>query len=184
MRYVLGDPEAQWVIGNVERKTDRYERNTRIEDRSAGIVQFDNGTIGLLLQELAGPNYQGGVFYGSEGILELDERKVRLLNSRSGTWEERPADGEDPSVGQARELVEWIEGRTEHRGDAKNGRASVEIIMAIYESARRHEVVEMPVRTVVSPMDLMIDEGLLPVERPGAYDIRAFLLRGEEIWGK
>ena len=184
MRYVLGDPEAQWVMGNVERKTDRYERNTRIEDRSAGIVQFDNGTIGMLLQELAGPNYQGGVFYGSEGILELDERKVRLLNSRSGTWEERSAEGEDASVGQARELVEWIEGRAEHRGDAKNGRASIEIIMAIYESARRHEVVQMPVRTVASPLEVMIDEGLLPVERPGVYDIRAFLLRGEEIWGE
>ena len=31
-RYLLGDDECDWVIGNVERKTDRYERATRIED--------------------------------------------------------------------------------------------------------------------------------------------------------
>ena len=37
--------------------------------------------------------------------------------------------------------------------------AAVEIIMAIYESARMHEVVTMPVRTQVSPLDVMIDEG-------------------------
>ena len=36
-----GNP--QWVIGNVERKTERYERGIQIEDRSAGVVGFSNG---------------------------------------------------------------------------------------------------------------------------------------------
>ncbi|MCZ6681193.1 MAG: Gfo/Idh/MocA family oxidoreductase [Candidatus Poribacteria bacterium] len=181
MRYVQGDPDAAWVIGNIERKTERYERDIPIEDRSAGIIGFNNGCIGLLLQELAGPNYQGGVIYGSDGILDLTEQRVRLLNSKKAEWEERQAEGENPSVAQVRELVSWIEGKTEHRGDAKNGRASVEIIMAIYESARLHEVVQMPVRTHASPLQVMIDNGDLPVERPGRYDIRAFLLRGESM---
>ncbi len=182
MRYVLGE-DAQWVIGNLERKTDRYERQTPIEDRSAGIIQFEGGAIGLLLQELAGPNYQGGVFYGTEGIIELDERKVRLLSSQSVGWEERQGQGEDPNIAQARELVEWIEGRVEHRGEASNGRAAIEIIMAIYESARLHEVVQMPLRTMASPIERMIESGDLPVERPGPYDIRAFLLWGEDMSG-
>ena len=30
MRFVMGDANAEWVIGNVERKTERYERDTRI----------------------------------------------------------------------------------------------------------------------------------------------------------
>jgi len=181
MRYVLGDPQAAWVMGNVERKTDRHERDVRIEDRSICIVQFDSGAIGQLLQELGGPNYQGGVFYGADGILELDERQIRLLNGRSGTWEERPVEGEDPNVGQARELVAWIEDRVEHRGQAENGRAAVEIIMAVYESARLHEVTPIPLQTRCSPMEVMIESGALPVERPGHYDIRAFLLRGEAM---
>jgi predicted dehydrogenase len=180
MRYVMGDPTARWVIGNIERKTDRYERDIRIEDRSAGIIGFDNGAIGMLLQELA-PGRQGGTVYGDDGIMDIDERRVRLLNSKTGTWEERPSTGEDASVGQAKELADWIEGTAEHRGEATNGRAAVEIIMAIYESARLHEVVQMPVRTRCSPIDVMIDNGDLPVERPGRYDIRAFLLRGEDM---
>ena len=40
MRYVIGDPDPQWVIGNVERKTERYERDIQIEDRSAGIYRL------------------------------------------------------------------------------------------------------------------------------------------------
>lgn len=181
MRYVMGDPSPVWVMGNVERKTDRYERETRIEDRSAGIVGYDNGAVGQLLQELGGPGYQGGIFCGTDGVLELDEQKVRLLSGKTGRWEERPARGEDASIGQARELVAWVEGRSSYRGTGDSARFAIETIMAIYESARRHEVVAFPVRTLSSPLEVMIDEGQLPVERPGRYDIRAFLLRGEAM---
>lgn len=179
MRYVLSDPDASWVIGNVERKTERYERDIPIEDRSAGIIGFDNGCVGLLLQEIAGPNEYGGLIYGTDGIIDLTEARVRVLNSQAAKWEERQADDENPWEAQIRELISWIEGKTEHRGHAKHGRAAIEIIMAIYESARMHEVVQMPVRTLSSPLELMIESGELPVERPGRYDIRAFLLRGE-----
>ena len=182
MRFMLNDPQPQWVMGNIERKTDRYERGIPIEDRSAGIVQFDNGTIGTLFQELAEPYRQGGTFYGSEGTLDLDERRVQLLSTtKSGGWEEYSPEGENAHIAQARELVEWIEGKVEHRGEAKNGRAAVEIIMGIYESARLHQVVQMPLKTHSSPLEVMIETGGLPVERPGAYDVRAFLLRSEEM---
>ena len=189
MRYIL-DADPVWVMGNVERKTDRYERDVRIEDRSHGVIQFDNGCLGLLLQELQERNYpgrdfigQGGFVYGSQGTLEFDERGVRLMNATTGGWEEREVTGEDASIGQARDLVKWLEGEVETcRGEAQNGRAAIEIIMAIYESARRHEVVQLPLRTVGSPLEAMIEAGDLPVERPGAYDIRNFLLRGEAMW--
>ena len=181
MRYVMGDPDAKWVIGNIERYTDRYERDIQIEDRSVGIIRFSNGAIGQLLQELDGPHYQGGIFYGTDGILELDERKIRLLSPETGAWDERTPEGEDPHVGQARELIEWIEGHTVHRGSAEHGRAAVEIIMAIYESARLHEVTPFPVRTMASPLKVMIENGDLPVQRPGRYDVRAFLLKDETM---
>jgi UDP-N-acetyl-2-amino-2-deoxyglucuronate dehydrogenase len=188
MRYVL-DANAIWVMGNVERKTDRLERGVRIEDRSHGVIQFDNNCLGLLLQELQDRPYpgrtfhgQGGLIQGSDGTIEYDEKTIRLLNGSSAGWEERDVDGEDASIGQARELVQWLDGDIDmHRGEGHNGRAAIEMIMAIYESARRHEVVQLPLRTMGSPLDEMIDTGDLPVERPGAYDIRSFLLRGEQM---
>jgi hypothetical protein len=36
-------------------------------------------------------------------------------------------------------------------------------------------------QTRVNPLDLMIDSGHLTPQRPGAYDIRAHLLRGERL---
>ena len=35
-RYLLSDDECIWVMGNIERKTDQYERGTRIEDCAIG----------------------------------------------------------------------------------------------------------------------------------------------------
>jgi predicted dehydrogenase len=136
MRYVMSDPAPEWVLGNIERKTDRYERDIRIEDRSAGIVGFDNGAVGQLLQEMHPERRQGGYLYGTDGMMDVNEQRVLLINSKTGGWEERPSTGEDPSVGQAVELADWIEGKSEHRGEASNGRAAVEIIMGIYESSR------------------------------------------------
>jgi hypothetical protein len=80
----------------------------------------------------------------------------------------------DVSPGQVSELIAWIEGRIdEHRGAARHARSSMEIMMAIYESLRIHDVVYMPLQTKVSPLELMIDGGALPVTKPGKYDIRA-----------
>jgi len=195
MRYLLGDPKTVGVMGNVQRKTDRYERGIRIEECAEAVIQFDNSVLGLLLQEILWPRSPrlGGVFLGSDGVLEVDEAQVRLLSPKTGGWMTREVKGEDPFTAQARELVDWVEGRcVEHRGQAKNGRAAVEIIMAIYESARMHEYVRLQptgspqdpsprlVHTRLSPLDLMVESGQLPVERPGRYDVRAFLLRGEE----
>ncbi len=39
----------------------------------------------------------------------------------------------------------------------------------------------LPLRTMASPSEVMIEAGDLPIERPGRYDIRSFLLRGEDM---
>ena len=51
--------------------------------------------------------------------------------------------------------------------------------MAVYESARVHERVMLPLQTRANPPDVAVEDGLLRVERPGRYDDRSFLVRGE-----
>ena len=60
---------------------------------------------------------------------------------------------------------------------AEKARATVEIMMALYESARQHHVIHLPLQEEGYPLELMVDEGRLPVEEPGRYDIRGFLKR-------
>ncbi|MEZ4657678.1 MAG: Gfo/Idh/MocA family oxidoreductase [Caldilineaceae bacterium] len=196
-RYLLGDDECEWVMGNLERKTERYERNTRIEDNAIGVFQFKGGARALLLSGVLPIVYQGAHIYGSAGMINLTTDNLQLLNADTkGLWETHEPAGKfftvaekgdrfewvEGAAGQADELADWIEGKVDtHRNRGENGYKALEMLMAVYESARCHEKVILPLHTRLNPLDLMIDSGQLPIERPGRYDIRAFLLRGEAM---
>jgi predicted dehydrogenase len=180
MRFVLGDPAAEWVFGAVERKSDRYERGLRIEDAGVGTIAFAGGILVSLVDDLTPYGSINFQITGSDGILEVDEDNLKLFNRGTRGWQTIEFEHIDPFVGQARGIVDWLDGKVEYyRGEGTQGRATLEILMAIYESVRTHGVVRMPLRTRVNPLDLMVENGQLPIEYPGKYDIRSFLVRGE-----
>lgn len=196
-RYLLGDDECEWVMGNVERKTDRYERNTRIEDAAVAVFQFKGGARALILHDVTPTVYQGAQIYGTKGRIDMTTTQLQLMNAETkGQWALHQPDGQffkvveqgkafewiEGAASQADELADWVEGKVEqHRNQAENGYKALEMIMAIYESARCHEKVILPLETRLSPLDLMVESGHLSPERPGPYDIRAFRLRGERM---
>ncbi len=95
-------------------------------------------------------------------------------------WRQEDNQQNDPFAGQAQGLLDWLDGKVEqYRGEATQARATLEILMAVYESVRTHRVIPMPLQTRLAPLDMMVESGQLPVEHPGAYDIRSFLVRGE-----
>jgi len=51
--------------------------------------------------------------------------------------------------------------------------------MAAYESARIQGLVHLPLQTRANPLDLMVEKGVLSVEKPGKYDIRDCSWLGE-----
>ena len=196
-RYLLSDDECVWVMGNIERKTDQYERATRIEDRALAVFQFAGGPRAMILSDLVPNHYQGALIYGSEGMISLTTESLQLLNGDTGgRWEQRVPDGKfftveelgnrfewiEGAAAQADELADWVEGKVAtHRGRGENGFKALEMIHAVYESARMHERVEMPLQTRVNPLDLMVESGHLTPLRPGRYDIRVSHLRKENM---
>jgi UDP-N-acetyl-2-amino-2-deoxyglucuronate dehydrogenase len=188
--FILGDPKAEWVIGQVSRHTDKWERRVRIEDRCMGLVCFEGGTRFVMESDLPKPAPPGPSIYGTEGAIRIDGNVIYLMNSDQAGWREikpgepieKPEEAvmqegwsapAEASPGQVSELIAWIEGRIEeHRGAGRHARATMEIMMAIYESLRIHDVVHLPLQTKESPLELMIDSGALPVTKPGKYDIR------------
>lgn len=196
-RYLLGDDECAWVMGNIERKTDKWERNTRIEDCAVAVFQFQRGARALLLSDLV-PNYfQGALIVGTQGMIQLTTENLQLMNKATGgQWQHHAPDGKffkvaeqgerfewvEAGAAQADELADWIEGKIEtHRGEANNGYKALQMIHAVYESARCHEKVMLPLQTRTNPIDAMVESGHLAPQRLGRYDIRAFLLRGERM---
>lgn len=221
VRYVLGDPPAQWVMGAVARETDRYERGVRIEDALLGLVQFGGAPgsqsgsgavaaagVQATFQVDLGPTKHWQII-GTDGIIEAHEAQVRLLDGRQGGWRDLPGSEmgfQDAFDAEMRGIVEWAdqaplagvagtEARLagggagvpeyQYREDGQSGRATLEIGLAIYESARIHEVTRLPLSIRGNPLELMIESGHLEVRRPGAYDIRSHLVRGEAMsWEK
>jgi predicted dehydrogenase len=196
-RYLLGDDECDWVMGNVERKTDRYERSTRIEDCAVGVFHFTCGAVALLLSDVTPTVYQGALIYGTAGMINMTTSSLQLLNQETGgSWKQYEPDGRfykvadlgdqfewrEAGAAQATELGDWVTGQAKgFRGEAANGMKALQMVHAVYESARMHEKVILPMQTRSNPLDLLVESGRLAPERPGPYDIRAFLLRGERM---
>lgn len=168
MRYLLGDVEAAWVLGNVARSTDRYERGEPCEDCCGGIVAFRNGARGVLESDLPRADWEAPYqVYGAEGTLCFAD-ELELLDAQG-----RRTLDLDPSPTQHEEFVAWLRGECEMRTDVHGNRHTVEIEMALYESARRGGAVPFPLEPGPSPLLQMIEEGRLVVTTPGRYDIRA-----------
>ena len=196
-RFLLSDDECVWVMGNIERKTDQYERATRIEDRAMAVFQFAGGPRALILSDLVPNHYQGALIYGSDGMINLTTKSLQLLNrATGGNWEPHVPDGKfftveelgdrfewmEGAAAQADELADWVEGKVStHRGQGEHAYKALQMVHAVYESARMHEKVEMPLQTRVNPLDLMVESGHLTPLRPGRYDIRVSRLRNENM---
>jgi predicted dehydrogenase len=186
-RFITGDPRAEWVMGAVERRTDKHERDTAIEDACMGLIHFGPSLQFFIQSDLWDRNCDAGKFLlrGTEGLLHVTETRIQLFNASTGGWTDVPlglqegdkAIGGNTNAAQTRELIEWIEGGPEHRGSGRKARDTVEIMMAMYESARQNKVIRLPLEEKEYPLDMMIKEGKLKVETPGRYDIRGFLKR-------
>ena len=201
-RFVLGDPVAEWVMGAVERRTDRFERDTLVEDACMGLVHFAGGLQLFIQSDLMREGATAGSFdiRGSEGFLCVSETKVTLMNAATNGWQDialglaegDKAIGGNTNAAQVKELIAWIEGDVEkHRNAGTTARETVEIMMALYESARQNHVIHMPLTEKGYPLELMVAEGRLPVEVEGRYDIRGFLKRDsideqkyKELWSQ
>ena len=173
MRYILGAPKPLWLIGQVSRKTDKWERRVRCEDLCFGEICFEGGIRGLYESDLPGPSLRGDSVYGDDGQLRRGpDGTIELLNSQAAGWKTIQPRQSEPN--QYQEMIQWLDGEIkEHRNAGIHGKITIEILMAIYESLRIKDVVEFPLETRENPLDLMVEGGLLPVFKEGRYDIRA-----------
>ena len=190
IRYVLGDPQAEWVMGAVERKTNRWERDVPIEDCCLGLTSFDGGIQALLQVDLtAYSSADCFTVQGTEGMLMVGPDYLRLIaaghtdtETCSTLWDAE-TESAAGSVGfegyfhiaytaQAQGLKGWLDGKADYRSEGAQTRHAIEIMMALYQSARDGEVVQLPLTEQAYPLSLMLAEGKLPTRYPDKYDIR------------
>ena len=206
--FLMDEPKVEWVAGAVERTTDQAERGLPAEDACMGLAGCDNGATLLIVGNMVGGLGQGCRVIGTDGIMELSTTRhpdeqipsdapmympegksagynyeigtVRYMNATSNGWKEVEADWHDCWAPQCVEAIDWVEGKIEKPiSDAERARAVQEVMMALFESARKRQRIYLPLKTKVNPLKLMVENGDLPVEWPGTYELRARLVRGE-----
>jgi len=163
MRYIHGDKPIEWVVGQIERTGEpkRYELDS--EQFALGYMKFADNTRGIIeVGQDTAPGYHHIYCYGTEGEIELG------VPGGPGIQMKTKASGGDwviPEVhsgpGPVEDLVESIENNRPHRSSGYQGRATLEVLMAIYESSRRRRRIQLPLEEKESPLTLMIKEGLV-----------------------
>jgi predicted dehydrogenase len=79
-----------------------------------------------------------------------------MRNKASGEW---VIPETHPGGNPVRDMVECIEENREHRSSGYQGRATLEVLMAIYESSRKRGRIRLPLEEKESPLTLMIRDG-------------------------
>ncbi|MEI6503876.1 MAG: Gfo/Idh/MocA family oxidoreductase [Armatimonadota bacterium] len=170
-RWMLGDPAWTGVMGQVERQSNRYERGLPAEDKACGVVRFEGKhelvlEVDMLGEERAETTYR---LLGPDGMIQCDGHSASILTPDQKGWQDLEL---VPQPTPLEELIAWMEGGPEHRNSGRTALATEEILMAVYESARRHEYLKPPFEKLDSPLAEMVADGTLTVDEP-AYDIRS-----------
>jgi len=165
--WMLGEPAWEYVVGWIQRDTDRFERGSFCEEKTHALIGFAGGhELVLSVDMVDGQKHKHYQFVGPEGIINFDREQAVLTNAE-GLHEPRTS----PQPRYLDELLAWIDGGPVHRNVASGALETQRIMMAIYESARRRARVEPPFEQRESALDEMVLAGELPFSGE-PYDIR------------
>jgi len=160
MRYIYNDKPIEWVIGQIERTGQPIKYGLDSEDFAIGYMKFEDNVRGVIEsgQDTA-PGYHHIYCHGTDGEIELavpGGPAIRMRDKASSDWVVPETASEGNPV---RDMVECIEEDRQHRSSGYQGRATLEVLMAIYESSRRRGRIQLPLEEKESPLTLMIREG-------------------------
>ena len=161
MRYYAGDSPAEWVLGQIHRSGSFLSENIELEMQALGFVQFENGIFGIIEagQYKSPPVENMVMLIGEKGEIRVGPDAHYRGEETNGKWTPVPK-FEQPDIFE--DLLRWIEGGSEHRCAARNGRDTLEILLAIYESSRSRSRISLPMERRGNAFEEMRAEGILP----------------------
>lgn len=159
MRYYLRDCPASWVIGQVHRDGHHLSEGMQSEAQSLGYVQFENGVSGIIESGAYGDNPGNTItITGETGEIRVGSDARFRSEDTGGRWEPIP-EYTHPNIFD--DFITWIEGGPRHRCAASSGRDTLELLLAIYESARSRGRVDIPLARRGNALEEMLAEGLM-----------------------
>ena len=188
-RFLVGDAPVAWVFGQVHRDVGEevsrdagsvqlasagFRYGHAVETGAMAILEFEGGVRAELLvgdMRLMDRAYGDYEVFGTEGRLwragDMPEEAL-LLQDSAGGW--RPLAVEPTDAREAyrvtadasyRRFAEMIEDGADHPLSGDSALLDLEVIMAVFESARLREKVSLPLEQELFPLDMMIEAGEL-----------------------
>ncbi len=153
------DQPVEWVMGQARCGGEKFRYGHTMEDHSLGYYCFADGTRALLDGGVALPGDAALSVFGSEGVIHLTQKTMRVIN-RDGMTETEipglhpPAYGSEESLRIPHSLLDWMEGGPESELSVDNALKTTELYLAIYESAKRGDRIDLPLGTQADfPLD-------------------------------
>jgi predicted dehydrogenase len=154
-------------MGTVEFNQTRMRYGHHVESGSLGMLFFENGVRGHLeMGNLARPGYQRFIIEGTEGRIEVsgdqdfaDGTKVKVYLNSGEPVVVAESTNDGSMEGVLADLIASVETGAPHRLSGESGREDLEIVNAIYESARRHMIIGLPLEVLQSPLEAMLESG-------------------------
>ncbi|MBN1949160.1 MAG: Gfo/Idh/MocA family oxidoreductase [Candidatus Cloacimonetes bacterium] len=154
----------QWLMGPVESVmafTATLNHTIESEDQGVGILRFRNGALGVVevTMNTFPRNYEGSItVMGERGTVKIGGIAVNEI----AHWEFQDYDDDDKLVNMVnsspanvygtghlaflQNVVEVLQGLARPNTDGRSGRKSLEIILAMYESAKIGKKVALPLK--------------------------------------
>jgi len=188
--FYAGD--VDWVFASVERRPERKDA----KENATIYMQHKNGVESFyFFGGFRDYRYEAITFEGSKGKIEArafwgwtplmkiwryDRHGLNYPNAlREG--EQIYAEEDVPLKRAIKEIIEGIEQDKETICPGSAGRASLELVMAAYESERQgRKKIKLPLQIKESPLDLMIKSGRMPHIRMFRYDEDGLILKEEK----
>lgn len=181
--YLLDEPKVEWILGQVYRgrKATPEELSVNrflysgnryghpVEEGAIAAVKLEGNVQLELCTGTAvppGKGYQDIEIIGDKGRLRKagDEAVPELLLDEQLGWETLEIDEQEDKYGYLQSLQEFsnsIRLGTDHTMAIGHAVKGFEILMGIYESARLHKKLELPVLQKEFPLQLMLQNGQL-----------------------
>jgi UDP-N-acetylglucosamine 3-dehydrogenase len=154
IRYIVDDQPVSWVMGQVRCTGKKIAYGHTMEEHSACYLAFENGVRGFYDASMHFPGKNLFRLNGSKGYIDVfPTGEIILTNARGLTktvadsdWSNPKENGQDPFQHLLNDFLGWIEGGEPPRINGQSGLASTELYLACYESSKRRDRIDLPLR--------------------------------------
>lgn len=165
MFFFNEETPAEWVIGQIDVRTERTTFGARTEDQAISCFRFTNGIRGLLMTGYEANIGAAHRLIGAHGIIEIGwDSVVRIRAAGDADWRKlelaETIHGNQAIPRAAADLIRALDepGYTPLLA-AENALRSTEVIFATYESSRRRGRVDLPLEPQDSALIAMLEAG-------------------------